>query len=36
MREGERPVVRGDAARLGTVLTNLLTNALKYSPAAAP
>jgi NtrC-family two-component system sensor histidine kinase KinB len=33
VRDCERCVVQGDAARLGTVLTNLLTNALKYSPA---
>jgi NtrC-family two-component system sensor histidine kinase KinB len=32
IHERESAVVRGDAARLGTVLTNLLTNALKYSP----
>jgi NtrC-family two-component system sensor histidine kinase KinB len=31
-REGERAFVRGDSARLGIVLTNVLTNALKYSP----
>ncbi len=29
----EPAMVQGDAARLGIVLTNLLTNALKYSPA---
>src|SRR6202022_2497148 len=34
VREGESSIVWGDAARLRTVLTNLLTNALKYSPAS--
>jgi NtrC-family two-component system sensor histidine kinase KinB len=33
LREGASAMVEGDAARLSTVLTNLLTNALKYSPA---
>ncbi|MDB5309139.1 MAG: multi-sensor signal transduction histidine kinase [Gemmataceae bacterium] len=33
VRDCEPAVVRGDAARLGLVLNNLLTNALKYSPA---
>jgi NtrC-family two-component system sensor histidine kinase KinB len=32
-RDCPQAVVQGDAARLGIVLTNLLTNALKYSPA---
>jgi NtrC-family two-component system sensor histidine kinase KinB len=32
-REGRPRLARGDAARLRIVLTNLLTNALKYSPA---
>jgi NtrC-family two-component system sensor histidine kinase KinB len=32
VREGGRAVARGDAARLRLVLSNLLTNALKYSP----
>ena len=32
-RDCERALVQGDAARLGAVVTNLLTNALKYSPA---
>jgi NtrC-family two-component system sensor histidine kinase KinB len=31
---GDHAVVRADAARLGTVFTNVLTNALKYSPAS--
>jgi NtrC-family two-component system sensor histidine kinase KinB len=33
VQDHESAMVRGDAARLGTVLSNLLTNALKYSPA---
>jgi NtrC-family two-component system sensor histidine kinase KinB len=33
LRDGGPAVARGDAARLRIVLTNLLTNALKYSPA---
>ncbi len=33
VRDGGPPLARGDAARLRTVLSNLLTNALKYSPA---
>jgi NtrC-family two-component system sensor histidine kinase KinB len=32
-RDCPRAVVQADAARLATVLTNVLTNALKYSPA---
>jgi NtrC-family two-component system sensor histidine kinase KinB len=32
-QECDPAMVQGDAARLGIVLTNLLTNALKYSPA---
>jgi NtrC-family two-component system sensor histidine kinase KinB len=31
-RECERTLVHGDAARLGVVFTNLLTNALTYTP----
>jgi NtrC-family two-component system sensor histidine kinase KinB len=31
-RDAEHPVVHGDAGRLVNVLTNLLTNAVKYSP----
>jgi NtrC-family two-component system sensor histidine kinase KinB len=34
-RKGEAFWVQGDAARLGTVLANLLTNALKYSPGGS-
>jgi NtrC-family two-component system sensor histidine kinase KinB len=33
VRDAESAVAQGDAARLRTVLTNLLTNALKYSPS---
>ena len=36
VRGCDRAVVRGDAARLGVVLSNLLTNALKYHPARRP
>ena len=32
MRGCDEAVVRGDAARLGVVLSNVLTNALKYTP----
>ncbi len=32
-QEGKWALVRGDAARLGIVLTNLLTNALTYTPS---
>jgi NtrC-family two-component system sensor histidine kinase KinB len=32
-KDRDSSMVRGDAARLRAVLTNLLTNALKYSPA---
>jgi NtrC-family two-component system sensor histidine kinase KinB len=32
INEAPRAIVRGDAARLGIVFVNLLTNALKYTP----
>jgi NtrC-family two-component system sensor histidine kinase KinB len=32
VRDGGAAVVQGDGARLGNVVTNFLTNALKYSP----
>ena len=34
--EGQPALVEADADRIGQVLTNYLTNALKYSPAASP
>jgi NtrC-family two-component system sensor histidine kinase KinB len=33
-KRGEHAICRGDPLRLGMVLTNVLTNALKYTPAA--